>query len=951
MTDFASLVLEIDSSQVPKGTKALDDLANAGKRAEVSSKGAAAAATQMAAQAQLGARAAVGLAGGMHGAGMAANNARIAMLDMTHVGINMTTMLASGVNPMRALVMESGRIATAVQYSAGGIRGLIATTAEWLGLVKVTRDAELAQEAASAAAAAAAVGSAAAKAAASITAADVELALARAQVETATTSEAETAAQARLALAHEAVAAAAREAEIAERALALAQGRATATADAEAATTARTLTARGAVISGALAATAIAGSVLVAVVKDLQARVRDTGALDKYANSLGLTKKEMKELRQEVGGLSSKEMKDLDARARAFSITWGDVFNGLKQTASDALDLSPAWQNFKQGVRDGFETAEAYAVSAAAHMYGYWVGGYRTIVQTFGGLGPAIGHAFAEAANAAISAMEGLINKAIDGVNSFANGVNGILGKKVIGTFDHVDLGRVADNYGKAGKVAGKSFGDNVAEATAEAQKQIAAQVSTIYSNIIGAAETRIKNAADTIIEDRSPKKGRKPRKRGDHGLQDALDELDAQIRGQLRLAAAYAVSDAAVIKAEALQKAEEDAIRHKGDVGIFYEKELAKAVAERVAEAARGLADLKFETDARRRANDLVESGAISAVEANQQLELEKTLRPFVAAAAVAEGDAKENLLAIINDLTQAQKESNAEAAREQYLRELASNDNDIDRLKLELTLIGHSNRERAIAIAQLEAMQKLKDLPGLSPEQQQTFILSNVAKAIAGVRTPFEQWADSVPRTAAAINDALQAIEVRGFDSLSSALTDVIMGTKSLGAAFKDVARSIISDIIQMTIRMLIFRAVSGLFGGGGGAAVAGGQTVPGAFAKGGVFSGGNVIPFAGGGVVSGPTLFPMSGGRTGLMGEAGEEAIMPLARDSRGRLGVRANDNSRGPIEIQIGFGPAPDFAPFVYQVSGAHAREAARISINHTNQTLRGLAKPKLNGGRG
>lgn len=56
----------------------------------------------------------------------------------------------------------------------------------------------------------------------------------------------------------------------------------------------------------------------------------------------------------------------------------------------------------------------------------------------------------------------------------------------------------------------------------------------------------------------------------------------------------------------------------------------------------------------------------------------------------------------------------------------------------------------------------------------------------------------------------------------------------------------------------------------------------------ANGGVHSRGNVVPFANGGVVNGPTLFPMSSG-TGLMGEAGPEAIMPLKRGKDGKLGV--------------------------------------------------------------
>jgi phage-related minor tail protein len=50
-------------------------------------------------------------------------------------------------------------------------------------------------------------------------------------------------------------------------------------------------------------------------------------------------------------------------------------------------------------------------------------------------------------------------------------------------------------------------------------------------------------------------------------------------------------------------------------------------------------------------------------------------------------------------------------------------------------------------------------------------------------------------------------------------------------------------------------------------------------------------NVVPFARGGVVGSPTMFPMAGGRTGLMGEAGPEAIMPLKRGKDGKLGVQA------------------------------------------------------------
>jgi lambda family phage tail tape measure protein len=96
----------------------------------------------------------------------------------------------------------------------------------------------------------------------------------------------------------------------------------------------------------------------------------------------------------------------------------------------------------------------------------------------------------------------------------------------------------------------------------------------------------------------------------------------------------------------------------------------------------------------------------------------------------------------------------------------------------------------------------------------------------------------------------------------------------------------------MISEMLRLLVIRPLlnsvfggitGGLFGGTGGG---------GLYANGGVFQGGNVIPFAKGGVVGSPTLFPMSRGRTGVMGEAGPEAIMPLERGSDGKLGVKVN-----------------------------------------------------------
>jgi phage-related minor tail protein len=108
------------------------------------------------------------------------------------------------------------------------------------------------------------------------------------------------------------------------------------------------------------------------------------------------------------------------------------------------------------------------------------------------------------------------------------------------------------------------------------------------------------------------------------------------------------------------------------------------------------------------------------------------------------------------------------------------------------------------------------------------------------------------------------------------------MVDGTKSVKDAFKQMA----SDIIKELFRVLVVQK-----------AVAAAKTFFG-FADGGAFSGGSQVKaFANGGIVGSPTYFPMSGGQTGLMGEAGPEAIMPLKRGANGKLGVEVQGGSGG------------------------------------------------------
>lgn len=103
---------------------------------------------------------------------------------------------------------------------------------------------------------------------------------------------------------------------------------------------------------------------------------------------------------------------------------------------------------------------------------------------------------------------------------------------------------------------------------------------------------------------------------------------------------------------------------------------------------------------------------------------------------------------------------------------------------------------------------------------------------------------------------------------------------------------------------------------------------------FADGGAFVQGRVMPFARGGVVAQATTFPMRGG-TGLMGEAGPEAIMPLARGPDGRLGVQTHGAGTGSVTVTMNIS-TPDAASFQRSRSQIAAEMSRALSRGNRNR---------------
>lgn len=149
---------------------------------------------------------------------------------------------------------------------------------------------------------------------------------------------------------------------------------------------------------------------------------------------------------------------------------------------------------------------------------------------------------------------------------------------------------------------------------------------------------------------------------------------------------------------------------------------------------------------------------------------------------------------------------------------------------------------------------------------------------------------------------------------NAFANTATSIVMGSES--------ASSAVSRLMNQLAQMALNAAFQSLFGG-----MFGGLSwlfTP--SAMGNVFAQGNVVPFANGGVVSAPTVFPMAGRSTGLMGEAGPEAIMPLSRGPDGKLGVAAGGEQTIRLVVEAEEGEL--FVPRVRQISGQTAVQVSR-----------------------
>lgn len=203
-----------------------------------------------------------------------------------------------------------------------------------------------------------------------------------------------------------------------------------------------------------------------------------------------------------------------------------------------------------------------------------------------------------------------------------------------------------------------------------------------------------------------------------------------------------------------------------------------------------------------------------------------------------------------------------------------------------------------------------RLNELLAATPTAQleaQRSTMQFLAQAFEQGRITAEQFNEAA---SAALGNVPKAVELTNDKLLDMSLVAndaANLMAQAFGGFFtgqKQDVKSMLADFMKATAQMIaqatILKALKGstLFGG--------------LFADGGAFGGtGQIQAFANGGaftnsVVSSPTLFKFANGgsfKTGVMGEAGPEAILPLKRGADGKLGVIATGAGHDGITVNI------------------------------------------------
>jgi lambda family phage tail tape measure protein len=285
---------------------------------------------------------------------------------------------------------------------------------------------------------------------------------------------------------------------------------------------------------------------------------------------------------------------------------------------------------------------------------------------------------------------------------------------------------------------------------------------------------------------------------------------------------------------------------------------------------ASKQMAEFKDRASFEREYGELIAQGTLPAT-ARQYLETKKVVEETIRAAeaalvkAQADGASADEIERQRKELERIKGEGKAEQDR------IASNDSPS-------TIIG----------AEIERIQG-----GLNE-------LLNVGNQVVGAATAIGD----------AFGNAFKGV-ITGSVSAKEALAGFF---SSVAEYFADMAAKMIAEWIKLAILNTIVRIFNPAAGAAAGGAGLSDLSAPASInnplgvlnANGNAFAQNGIVPYAKGGIVNSPTLFKFARGSamaTGVMGEAGPEAIMPLKRGADGKLGVAGGGSGATTVNVSV------------------------------------------------
>lgn len=221
--------------------------------------------------------------------------------------------------------------------------------------------------------------------------------------------------------------------------------------------------------------------------------VNESAGLDKYVKTLGLTKQELKELEN-------------------VQVTAVDVMKGAWETFKEALPIDDVLDAISNAFTSTMDFLWGALKRVAFSMVAIVKGTAATMVFIWNNLGKLASEAFYGLANATISAIEWMVNKAIQGINFLAEQANSVLtsvGLTPFGKMAEVTLGRFENKAAGTWKQIGDVMRETSLQSFADQENGYNNFLDRTTKNAQDAARKRLAAQAKGIIDDRTDSAGR----------------------------------------------------------------------------------------------------------------------------------------------------------------------------------------------------------------------------------------------------------------------------------------------------------------------------------------------------------------------------------------------------------------------------------------------------------